>query len=119
MLAIVGYELLQRVSTIMNPPLSPNELSIDVRVDNRHLTVAILADSIMNSYLSERVSDKAMKEILKEGRLLFLRALEQLNRILSDESFNQCVSEHIILREKMIKWCYKFICRDSMIKIRK
>ena len=115
MLALPGYEILNRISSRMNPPLSREEMSVDIIVKDRYLTMAILADSIMNSFHSERVVDTQLAEILEDGRTLYQAAQEQLRLILNDNCFDECIENHLVLREKLAKWCWRFVQRNTTI----
>lgn len=115
LLAIIGYELLDRINCITCPPLTPDELNVDISIKSPYLAAAILSDIIMNSYLVERLIDQSMEEILVEGHYIYLKAEEHLEKILSDKCFNQCIKEHIALRKELLEWCYDFICRSNNI----
>ena len=119
MLAIPGYELLNRINSDLEVPLSNDLLLIDSKVDDRYLTVAILADSIMNSDVSDKVSDTQLSEILIQGQSFFGDAQRLLQQILDDKHFEESIQQHIILREEIIKWCWKFVKYDNILKLRK
>ena len=119
MLAIPGYELLNRINSDLEVPLSNDLLLIDSKVDDRYLTVAILADSIMNSDVSDKVSDTQLSEILIQGQSFFGDAQRLLQQILDDKHFEESIQQHIILRKEIIKWCWKFVKYDNILKLRK
>ncbi|MBR4328579.1 MAG: ComEC/Rec2 family competence protein [Candidatus Riflebacteria bacterium] len=119
MLAIPGYELLNRINSNLDAPISNDLLLIDYKVNDRYLAVAILADSIMNSNVSERITDSQLKEIVKQGQSLFLDAQKLLQQTLDDKNFEASIQQHIILRKEIIKWCWHFVKYDNILKLRK
>lgn len=118
MLAIPGYELLNRINSDLETPMSNDILLIDSKVNDRYFAVAILADSIMNSDISEKVSDSQLKEIIIQGQSLFSVAQKLLQQILDDKHFEDSINQHIVLRSKIIKWCWQFVRYDNILKLR-
>ncbi len=119
MLAIPGYELLNRINSDLETPISNDILFIDSKVNDRYFAVAILADSIMNSDISEKIADSQLKEIIKQGQNWFGVAQKLLQQILDDKNFEDSIHQHIILRKELIKWCWQFVKYDNILKLRK
>ena len=119
MLAIPGYELLNRINSELDTPLSNELLLIDSKVNDRYLAVAILADSIMNSDISGKIPDSQLKEIINIGQDLFLDAQRLLQQILDDKNFEDSIQQHIILRKEIVKWCWQYVKYDNILKLRK
>ena len=119
MLALTGFELMNRINNNLEPPLSLNSINIDIKVNDKYLAVAILSDFIMASDLESRISDPQLKEIIKEGQALYLEAQNLLKQIIDDKDFNGSIEKHLILREELVKWCWKFIKYDNISKLRK
>ena len=115
MLAIPGNEILSKISTKFNPPLSRDEMEVDIIVKDRYLTMAILSDTFMNYFVPERVIDTQLSEILEEGRDLYQTAQEELRLILSDKCFEECIKNHLELRVKLTKWSWKFVHRCNIL----
>lgn len=115
MLAIPGNEILSKISTKFNPPLSRDEIAVDIIVKDRYLTMAILSDTFMNCFTPERVIDTQLSEILEEGRELYQTAQEQLRLILNDKCFEECIKNHLELRDKLTKWSWKFVHRCNTL----
>ena len=119
MLALPGQELLNRINSLLDSPLSPDAIYIDIVVNDRNLAIAILADSIMNSDILERISEPHLKEIINQGKDLFLKAQKLLQQILDDKSFEDSIQQHLQLRKELIKWCWQFIKYDNISNLRK
>ena len=118
-LAITGFELLNRINNNLEPPLSLDSINLDIRVNDKYLAIAILSDFIMASDLQPRVNNPQLKEIIEEGQALYLEAQNLLKQILDDKDFNGSIEKHLILREELVKWCWKFIKYDNISKLRK
>ena len=119
MLAIPGYELLTRINSNLETPLTEENINVDSKVNDRFLAVAILADSIMNSNISDRVIEPQLKEIIKQGQNLFAQAQKLLLQILDDKDFENSIQQHLLLRKEIIKWCWQFVKCDNILKLRK
>ena len=118
-LAITGFELLNRINNNLEPPLSLDNINIDIKVNDKYLAIAILSDFIMASDLQSRVSNPQLKEIVKEGQTLYLDAQNLLKQILDDKDFSGSIKQHLLLREELVKWCWKFVKYDNISKLRK
>ena len=119
MLAIPGYELISRINSSLETPLTNDIFLTDSKVNDRFLAVAIIADSIMSSNISSRISEPNFHELIIKGENLFLEAEKLLRKILDDKNFEESIQDHISLRKELIKWCWSFVKYDNILKLRK
>jgi hypothetical protein len=116
MLSLVGYELINRINSNLKTPISIDKFSLTSRIDDKYLVTAILADSIMESNFINSVENEQLKQILDNGKNLFLKAQILLRQILNDKKFKKSISQHIALREELVKWCWEYVQYDNQLK---
>ncbi len=119
MLALIGYELLNRLNSNLEQPIPNDILEIKTIVKDRYLPIAIIADQLMNSNLPNTVTNEQLKVVLNQIKILFIRSQKLLQQILSDKNFENSIKQHLVLRNEMVKCCLKFIQCDNVIKLRK
>ncbi len=117
--AILGYELTNRLNANLEEPLSSELFIIDSEIKTKHLSMAIIANRIMKSDVPNKVTDNQLKDIIIQGKAIFIKAQNLLLQILNDKNFEESVNKHIVLREELINWCVKFVQQDNIIKLRK
>ena len=118
-MAIIGGELLNRISSNLTPPLSPSEIKLKNHVNNRHLAVAILSDKIMNLDLLTRIQNPQMNRVIQKGQTLYISAQSLLDDILNSNDFTQYIEKHFAIRDSLMRWCWEFIEQDNLIRSEK
>ncbi len=116
LMALAGNEILNRVSTHLNPPPQPGEIRIHQAVRERNLAIAVLAETVMHSSLLTRSRSDDFMMLISRGQSVFLRARRQLERILANENFAESIEQHYTLRQDMLTWCSEFIDYDNRIR---
>lgn len=119
MLAIAGFEFIYRLNIDLKPYYTLEYLDLKDRVTDKFLSVAVTFDLIIKSRYIDSITESNLKEILKDGEKLYFKTQFLLNKILANKNFKSCVKEHLTLREDFIKWCWKFIQCDNLIKLQK
>lgn len=118
LLALVGGEILNRISFHLNPPPSPNEIRIEMIVRDRYLATAVLTDSLLNSALLTRASDEGLMLIVSRVQTVFSRARNQLERILGQQKIEESMEQHLLLRHDLLIWCREFMEYDLEMRRR-
>jgi ComEC/Rec2-related protein len=114
-LALLGNELLNRISFHLNPPATPDELSIPFKVKNRHLASAIAADHLLSSSLLTRIKNEQIMMLISRGQALFARGKNQLSKILEEPKL-KLIEQHFTLRKDILKWTQDFIAQDQLVR---
>lgn len=113
LLALVGGEILNRISFHLNPPPEPDEIRIEMIVRDRYLATVVITDSLLNSALLTRASDEGLMLIISRLQAVFCRARNQLERIAGNEKIEESIEQHLSLRRDLLVWCREFIEYDQ------
>lgn len=112
LMSLVGGEVLNRIIFHLNPPPGPDEIKVGMIVRDRHLATAVITDVLLNSALLTRASDDGLMLIVSRAQAIFMRARNQLSRILSNDQVTESIEQHLSLRRDMLAWCGEFIEYD-------
>lgn len=116
LLSLVGNEILNRINANLVPTITPNDLDISLKLQNRYLTTAVLSDLILRFELIQRITDPRMKELIHRGQNLHDRVQRLLDKMLKNETPELFAREHLKIRVEYLKWCWEFIQLDNNIK---
>jgi ComEC/Rec2-related protein len=116
LMALSGSEILNRIAFHLHPSPAPDELKTGIKVRDRHLATAMLADMLLNSSILTRISSNDLIQLLSRGQTLFARARNQLERILEDSNRPEALEQHLALRRDLLLWCREFIEFDLNAK---
>ncbi|HQB82004.1 MAG TPA: ComEC/Rec2 family competence protein [Candidatus Rifleibacterium sp.] len=112
LMALMGNEILNRISTHLDPPPAPGEIRIGQPVRDRYLAAAVLADTLLHSSILTRARSDDFMMLISRGQGIFSRARRQLERILENLNFEESIEQHFALRHDMLTWCNEFINYD-------
>lgn len=112
LMALTGNEILNRISTHLDPPPAPGEIRIGQPVRDRYLAAAVLADTLLHSSILTRARSDDFMMLISRGQGIFSRARRQLERILENLNFEESIEQHFALRHDMLTWCNEFINYD-------
>lgn len=113
LMALTGNEILNRISSHLSPPPAPGEIRIEHVVKDRFLATAILTDSVLHSSLLTRSTSEDFMMIISRAQTVFIRARNQLERIINSTDFAESIEQHLALRVDMLNWCSGFIEFDN------
>lgn len=113
LMSLAGSEILNRISTHLDPPPSPGEIRVCHPVKDRHLATAVLAELILHSSILTRSRSESFMMLIAKGQSVFNRARRQLERILEQVNFEESVEQHFSLRRDLLAWCTEFIEFDN------
>lgn len=109
LLALVGNEIINRVSSHIFPSPQPGDIRVDHVVRDRYLATSILADAILNSQLLTRAHDENFMLLVSRAQSIYGRARNQLERIVAGNSSDEALEQHLSLRRDLLSWCREFI----------
>jgi ComEC/Rec2-related protein len=112
LMSFSGNIILNRISSHLNPPLEPSDISIDMVVKNRFVASAILGNKVVNSSLINRTQNQNFILLLNRGQSLFYRGKNQLKSMIEKQN-QELIDQHFSLRRDMLKWCIEFIEFDQ------
>lgn len=112
LMALTGNEILNRISTHLDPPPVPGEIRIGQPVKDRSLAAAVLAETLLHSSILTRARSDDFMMLISRGQGIFARARRQLERILENLNFEESIEQHFALRHDMLTWCNEFINYD-------
>lgn len=112
LMALTGNEILNRISTHLDPPPIPGEIRIGQPVKDRSLAAAVLAENLLHSSILTRARSDDFMMLISRGQGIFARARRQLERILENLNFEESIEQHFALRHDMLTWCNEFINYD-------
>lgn len=112
LMALTGNEILNRISTHLDPPPAPGEIRIGQPVKDRYLAAAVLADTLLHSSILTRARSDDFMMLISRGQGVFARARRQLERILENLNFEESIEQHFTLRHDMLAWCNELINYD-------
>ena len=112
LLALTGNEILNRISTHLDPPPVPGEIRIGRPVRDRYLATAVLAETLLHSSILTRARSDDFMMLISRGQSIFARARRQLERILENLNFEESIEQHFALRHDMLTWCNELVNYD-------
>ena len=118
-LAIVGYELANRLNSNLEQPLSCKIPDIIQTLKDKSLISVVLADTIINSNLQIELKEPELNELFKKLKDLFIKSEFLLQLILAGKNIEDLVKQHLILRIELVKSCWQFIKCDNLIRLKK
>lgn len=116
LMALIGNEILNRISFHLKPPPGPEDLKIDMIIRERHLATTVLTDSLLSSSLLTRATDQSLMMIISRAQIMFTRARNQIERIILQKNSEDTIDQHLSLRRDMLIWCQEFINFDLRCK---
>ena len=113
LMALIGNEIINRISFHLNPPPTPGDLKIEHRVKDRNLAMALLADALLQSSLLTRATSNDFIFIISRVQTGYSRARQMLTQIMSGNNKTSDIEQHMILRNDLLICCADFIEFDS------
>lgn len=77
LLALVGSEIINRVSYHLTPPPQPGDIKIEYAVRDRYLAISVLSDALLNSQLLTRTGSENFMLIISRAQSIYGRARNQ------------------------------------------